>query len=367
MSEEINHAEREHAELSMSSLARGIKCAYSVPMTRDLPRTSNEAADRGTYMHECAEYVFLNGEYPEQAEGKAPLTDAEKEIVDLYVHYATDLKEKAFWLSLECRVKVNERCWGTADLLALVREDDKLILYVVDLKTGYVSVEADCYQLKGYALGSLKMVEGMADPDEIRTVIVQPKDYPPIKEHSYHPDEVWPLEDEIDNALASADSDNPYWAVGEHCRWCPLAPTCPKMNAHLKSAFEDETIDLGDALHLAGIAENWAKRVRASAEEALSKGETISGWKLVQGRSIRKWKDESAYPALEVLLREEAFEKKYISPTQAEKLVGKAAFADSVLNDLVIKPEGKISLAPASDRRPAVNGTSVEEMFENIA
>jgi hypothetical protein len=357
VADKADHASRAHAEFSMSSLGRVIACPLSYTLSKGVPRTTNEFAERGTLMHECGEAKILTGKLPTLPEGADPLTKDELEIVNIYVDYINGLKDSdnMIWWKLEHKVKVNDQCWGTADGVVITQEDDSTVLYIIDLKTGFISVEPDCSQLKGYALGVLKDVANIAEPSVVRCVIVQPKDLTAVKTFDWTADEVWSFEKVIDDTIASATGDNPSWSVGDHCRWCPAAPTCAKIFEEIEMATKDDDIDLGKALHLATIAENWAKRVRQQAESDLKCGKPVPGWKLVRGRSLRKWMDiPDVHDHLESLLREEAFEKKYISPTQAEKLIGKEHFKDTPLAEYVIKPEGKITIAPESDKRQAV-------------
>ena len=112
---------------------------------------------------------------------------------------------------------------------------------------------------------------------------------------------------------------------------------------------------LGQALSYKKLITGWLDSVEQHITERLSAGEDFEGYKIVEGRSLRKWADETA--AVEQLSQtysdEQLYKKAFISVPQAEKLIGKKEAAS--LADLIIKPSGKPTLAPASDKRPAIN------------
>ena len=104
---------------------------------------------------------------------------------------------------------------------------------------------------------------------------------------------------------------------------------------------------------------DWFRDLKAYALKQAEKGTTVPGYKLVEGRSVRQWSNEdAATEALEKLLGEAAYIVKLISPTQAEKALGRAK-ADEIA-DFVIKPRGKPSLAPEHDPRPSFGESAVD-------
>ena len=128
-------------------------------------------------------------------------------------------------------------------------------------------------------------------------------------------------------------------------------------------------------MDLTPLMEERVKAVRAAVEGALVKGEAVPGYKLVQGRKgARAWSDEAA---AEALLRqkfrlkvEEAYNLKLISPTQAEKVLGEQPKRWAQLEKLIIQSEGKPSVAPESDKRPAIsvapNADGMEEITDLV-
>ena len=140
----------------------------------------------------------------------------------------------------------------------------------------------------------------------------------------------------------------------------------------ISSHFDDldlpspDTIDVELVLKNKTLIESWLKAVQQDAFDKLTNGEKVKGYKLVAGRTSRKWSDESK-AHLELLARDysddELQTRKFITVAQAEKLTGKANFAD--FNDLVIKSEGKPTIAHESDRRKPFNDVTCD--FEEIS
>lgn len=106
------------------------------------------------------------------------------------------------------------------------------------------------------------------------------------------------------------------------------------------------------------LIEGWLASVEKYITDLLQSGEPFDGYKLVEGRSLRQWQDEEQ---AQRLLAENGYDddklytKKFVSVAQAEKLIGKKN--RELITDLVVKPPGKPTLVPESDKRPAINIT----------
>jgi hypothetical protein len=203
------------------------------------------------------------------------------------------------------------------------------------------------------------------DIEKIVIVIIQPRlDH--IDEWSLSVEELlkwgaW-ISERAELAL-SADAER---APGEkQCQWCKAKATCPALERYTKrilmSDFDclesPEKLDddqLREALEAKKLIVGWLEAVEKLVVERLESGEQFPGFKLVAGRSLRKWVDEeSASKVLVQLVGDDAFERKLLSPSKAEKLLGKTRKGG--IEDIIIKPEGKPTLAPESDKRPAIN------------
>jgi hypothetical protein len=138
-----------------------------------------------------------------------------------------------------------------------------------------------------------------------------------------------------------------------------------------EEATADDFADMGDnslavAMGRVELIEQWCKSIRAEVERRLTKGLDVPGYKLVEGRKgNRAWSDaKDAETRLSaVLKRDEMYEEKFISPATAEKLLKKDPEGMSLLEELTHRPEGKLSVAPATDKRPAKATTAVADDF----
>jgi len=117
--------------------------------------------------------------------------------------------------------------------------------------------------------------------------------------------------------------------------------------------------ELGDILVRAKTLKAWVSDLEEYALSDLLAGKDVPGWKAVEGRSVRQFEDiDKAFEVVKANGIEDAllFERKPITLTAVEKLLGKAQFAD-LLEPYVIKPPGKPTLAPETDKREAVSNT----------
>ena len=174
-------------------------------------------------------------------------------------------------------------------------------------------------------------------------------------------------EDEVKPRARMAVEGTDYTAAGDWCRFCPAKAICRKRaekNLELaKMEFKQPGLltdeEIGQVLKQAEDLEKWVADVSAYALQQALDGKTYEGWKLVEGRSIRKYADDlKVAETLKAAGYDEAllYERKLNGITAMEKLVGKKKLTE-VLGDLIIKPAGKPALAPESDKRPAISTT----------
>ena len=201
------------------------------------------------------------------------------------------------------------------------------------------------------------------------------------------------IELQADPTFSDEEWNLSFLNLGEkHCRWCKAKAWCPALTKEvaetvsptadgMEAIDESDVVaikaydlsDLSIAMDKVGLIEDWCKAVRAAVEGALVKGEAVPGYKLVQGRKgARAWSDEAA---AETLMRqkfrlkvEEAYNLKLISPTQAEKVLGEQPKRWAQLEKLITQSEGKPSVAPESDKRPAISvAVSAEDITDLTA
>ena len=404
-----------HAQLSPSAWERWSSCPGSVALCRDLPDTSGAHADEGTAAHEMAELI-LRGQHHKLHDSEGKFTKAQNgvaftaEMLEYVGRYTNTVVEIAANNAGELHVEQRLPIWhwtgepgahGTSDAVILLADE----LVVADLKYGRgVEVEAEGNgQLMIYALASLCKFGGEVDKDmaeltgepwcgdrfkRVRLCISQPR-LGHWKEHTLTVGELLAFGEQVkaasERTRTETDKLNP---SPKGCRWCKAKATCPAAAAQVEDiVFEGSASDFQDiigpgaklppvpqlepsadplarALKMADFIEAWAKAVRAEAERRLLAGVPVQGYKLVQGRAgNRAWTDASEAEALLKHFRlkpGQMYDFKLISPTKAAKLM---EGDDPVigprqakkLQALIHRPEGSLSVAPATDPRPAVD------------
>lgn len=363
-----------HAKLSASGAHRWMSCSGSIKAEEGLPESRSVFADEGTAAHELAE-VALNADGNAQAfigtslpESGYLVTQEMADYVQIYIdfvhsHGGTQMYEQ--------RVDFSEwvsEGFGTSD--AIVYQDDGT-LRVIDLKYGKgVRVEAQGNQ-QGmlYALGAYNMLNDFLPIKQVIITIVQPRlDH--ISESD--PIEIKELLKFGEYARIKAEealSGNAKRSAGEkQCQFCKAKATCSELKRvteqTLLTGFEqlDEapTVDTLDDTQLRFALDNkkliisWLDAVENLVNDKLVSGQLFEGYKLVEGRSLREWTNEvEAESVLVELLGDDAYVKKMLSVSQAEKVLGKL-HADKI-TDLVAKPKGKPTLVPENDKRAAIN------------
>lgn len=392
-----------------------MRCPGKLFMEKGLPNTSSVFADEGTAAHEVAALCLTQDQDASAFAGRIiTVEDTGRrfevdgdmvEHVQTYVDYVRSLGGDRF---IEQRVDFGEEIgvpgqFGTADCIVALADQREIA--VVDLKYGRgveVSAEGN-EQLQLYALGGLGIVDLVYDIDDtwtVRLVIVQPR-IGSISEWTLTVGELrqFGLKARIAARHAEHQFDGgapPKLEPGEkQCRWCLAKATCPALAAEVREAvsgpataddFEDldvadreelamlNEVSLGVLMSKVDLIEDWCKAVRAETERRLIAGEPVDGFKLVQGRrGPRQWVDaEAAEEALKAmrLKADEMYSRTLISPTSAEKLykagtIGKRQWPK--LEGLITQTEGKPSVAPASDTRPAITVAATPDDFEDVS
>jgi hypothetical protein len=365
-----------HAKLSASGSAKWSLCPGSVFAEKDFPNTTSVFAEEGTAAHDLAEVILKSGDKRYVADivvGEMLLssnkiitvTQEMYDYVNTYVSYVNSLEGELF---TEHRVDFSHIApegFGTSD--AIVINGDTIT--IVDLKYGKgVRVDAE-NNTQGilYALGAVNDFSWMCNIKTINIVIVQPRlDH--ISEWSIGIDELNRWGERLKQAAELTLSENAPRVPGEkQCQWCKAKATCPALNtlteSTLMTSFDNletskpETLtdeQLRVALDNKKLILAWFDAIETIVTDRLTSGNAFNGYKLVEGRSNRAWRDEDATAAalIGVIDVDKLYTKKLISPAQAEKELGKSHA--ETLEALVIKPVGAPTLVPESDKRPAV-------------
>jgi hypothetical protein len=405
-----------HALLAPSAAHRWMRCPGSVAMESGRPDSSSEYADEGTVAHEVAARC-LSGNVDAASHigwqitlnGRTFTVDADMAAhVQRYVDAVRDYAAGGE-LMVEQRVEFSRYVdvpdqKGTSD--AVIIQDDGDELQVHDLKYGRgVKVDAeDNEQLMLYALGALDLVEPLGyEPERVRLVIHQPRlDH--LSEWDCTVEELRAFAERARTAAQEAigclqlgvDEAEDLSPGEKQCRFCKAKATCgalrdavlePVLGSAPPSPDEFELVNVPGRKHIdpttpawlaasmnkVALIEDWCKAVRAEVERRLLAGLPIAGWKVVEGRrGNRAWKSvDEAEAALKSmrLKHDQMYDYSVISPTSAEKLAKADALGErqwKKLQTLITQADGKPSVAPESDKRPALVITPTADEFEAV-
>ena len=371
-----------HAKLSASSAHRWMNCNPSANLEREFADRSSEAAAEGSAAHALCEHKLRKALKMRSTRPVSKYDSDEMEMyTDSYVEFVLEQIEVAKQHCADPFVLIEQRldfsCYvpdgfGTGDCLIVA---DKL-LHIIDFKYGLgVLVDAEENpQMMLYALGALRLFDALYDIDTISMSIFQPR----RENVSTWTITVAELEEWAEQTLRPkaelAFKGEGEFNPGPWCTFCKAAVKC-RARAEEKLALAryefskpplltDEEIE--DILSRLDDLTKWANEIAAYAQDAaINHGKQWTGFKLVEGRSIRKYTDETAVAAAATAAGyRDIFKKSLIPITEMEKLMGKKTFAE-VLGGLVIKPQGKPTLVPASDKRPAIH-TGANHDFTEI-
>lgn len=372
-----------HAILSASGSHRWLNCTPSARLELEFENTTSEAAREGTAAHALCEHKlkkFL------KKRSKRPVSDYNsdemEECTDAYVEFVMGQYEEAKKSCIDPVILIEQKldfsCYvpdgfGTGDCIII--SDDKL--HIIDFKYGQgILVEAEHNpQMMLYALGALEIYDALYDIKEVSMTIFQPR-----RENV----STWtiPIEDlkawaekELKPKAQMAYAGDGEYLPGEWCTFCKAAVKCraraeekmrlARMEFKMPPLLTDAEIE--EVLAVLPDLTKWANEITAYATEAaIHHGKEWNGFKVVEGRSNRKYRDE-------LLVAEAAKEHGYtdiyrqslIPMTEMQKLMGKSAF-EEILGDLIYKPPGKPTLVANTDKRPAINVTNAENEFDEI-
>lgn len=371
-----------HAKLSASGAKRWMTCTPSVALEGQFPEGTSSYAEEGTFAHSLAEIIinYNLGNIKKAAFNKA--LDKLKEnqyyskdlqyYIDDYVRQVWEFVNEAKAKCKDVLVLTEQRLdfsdyvedgFGTGDVVVIADSE----LHVIDLKYGKgVGVSAeDNPQLRLYGIGALAAFDMLYEIDTVKTTIIQPRLEMTTSE-ILTADELkeW-AENVVKPKAQLAMAGEGEFVVGDHCRFCKAKATCrarTDYNLELtKMEFNDPELlldeEIGEVLQKADNLVNWVKDITEWALDQAVKGKKFDGWKLVEGRSNRKYTDEiKVVDTLKGAGYEEAilYEKKLYGITAMEKIIGKKGFAD-LLKDLIEKPQGKPTLVVESDKRPEIS------------
>ncbi|GHU68077.1 hypothetical protein FACS1894184_09210 [Clostridia bacterium] len=365
---------RAHALLGPSSAHRWLACTPSARVEAGIVGEVGEAAREGTAAHALLEWKLRSIlSPPPLPKPTSPYDSPEMEdCTDAAVTYIQEHLTKSHnpITLVEQRVSLEkwvEGGFGTADFI-MVSGD---LLFVLDFKYGFVEVEAkENPQLMMYGLGVLGLVESLCDVERVEMVIYQPR----RENISTYTTTAQALQNWAATYLkpraALAFSGEGEYVAGEHCRYCKASRTCrTRAETHLTITQSDFRLppllsdeEINDILPKLDGLIRWAEDLKEYALQAAMRGKAWNDWKLVMGKTIRRYTDEKK---VEEAVKAAGYTDVYklISITDMEKKLGRKRF-EQIIGNLVAKPQGKPTLVPSSDKRQPLNGSSAAEDFE---
>lgn len=372
----------DHAVLSASGSHRWLNCTPSARLELEFENTGSEAAREGTAAHALCEHKLKRALH---MRSRRPVSDYDsdemEECTDAYVDFVMEQYEAAKQVCEDPVILIEQRldfsCYvpygfGTGDCLII--SDDRL--HIIDFKYGMgVLVEAeDNPQMKLYALGALAVYDALYDIREVSMTIFQPRRENvstwtiPVEDLK-----AWAENELKPRAKMAYDGEGEY-LPGEWCTFCRAAVRCrARAEEKLKLAQTEFRMpplltdaEIEDILAVLPDLTKWANEITAYAlDTALNHGKEWNGFKVVQGRSVRKYRDEAAVAeAAKEAGYKDIYRQSLIPLTEMQRLMGKDRF-EKILGGLITKAPGRPTLVPKSDRRPAMNvSNAINEFYE---
>ena len=372
---------RAHALLSASSADRWLHCPPSARLCESYADKGSDYAAEGTDAHALCEYKLRRALGLPAEDPADNLTWYNEEMNDCAAGYAAYVLEQAEAAKQICAdpvVLIEQRVdfsrwveggFGTADCIIIADGT----LRVIDYKHGLgvlVSAEENP-QMQCYALGALELFDGIYEIETVGMTIYQPR-RDNVSTWEISKDALYRWANEVlkpTAELAFAGDGN--YLCGEWCGFCKAKADCrARAEANLALAqyefklpplLTDE--DIEDILSKADELVSWASDIREYALRQAVSGKKWTGWKLVEGRSNRKYVNETVVTDVVERAGFDPYERRVLGVTAMQKLLGKSRF-DELLSPYIEKPQGKPTLVPESDKRPAMS-TAEADFNEN--
>ncbi len=390
-----------HATYSASGAARWLGCPGSIKLSESAPeQPESPYAAEGTEAHTCLEFILKNGMKKPDAVKRLALKKYSADMVNHAIAaaewiwgYAPEGSEILCETVVDSSPFCGEGQFGTVDCAVV---DEFSTLTVIDYKYGFNLVDPagdnglGNPQLVYYALGISHQYDH--NFEKVSLVVIQPRAYTEsgetVRIHTMSVDELLLWGDTFKNGVYLSEQPEAPLAAGTWCKYCPATVICPAIKDRsmeaAKIAFSDElglirvpdpkliqVPNLSTILNACDRLEDWIEKVREHAVHVLRRGEHIEGFKLVDKRSTRRWKDEAKVAkAAAAEFGEVAFsEPELLSPAQLEKTVKKHLginadrFAKWMAKNTTNESSGT-TLVRDTDKRPAVN--SIATIFTEV-
>ena len=370
-----------HAVLSASSSERWLNCPPSARLCEVYEDKGSDYAAEGTDAHALCEFRLkqaLGLPADDPIENLSWYNEEMEDCAAGYAAYVSELLETAKQTCADPVVMIEQRVdfsrwvkegFGTADCIIIADG----VLNICDYKNGQgclVLAERNP-QMMLYALGALEIFDGIYDIDTVRMTIYQPRKsnisvYEMDKADLYE----WANSELTQKAQLAYEGQGSF-SCGEWCRFCKAKAECrERAEANLALArYEFQTPalladeEIADILGKVDALTAWAADVKEYALQQAISGTVFPGWKLVEGRSNRKYTSEAAVAAAVEGAGFDPYEKKLLGITAMQKLLGKSRF-EELLAPYIEKPQGRPALVRSSDKRPEWNTAKNDFMEE---
>lgn len=370
-----------HAILSASSSERWLNCPPSARLCEAYEDKGSDYAAEGTDAHTLAEARLkqaLGIPAEDPIENLSWYNEEMEECAAGYAAYVVELLETAKQTCSDPVVMIEQRVdfsrwvqdgFGTADCIVIADG----VINICDYKHGK-GVEVSAIgnpQMQLYALGALEIFDGIYDIDTVRMTIFQPRKSNISVDQMDKADLYEWADTELTQKAQLAYEGQGSYSCGEWCRFCKAKAECrERAKANLALAryefqspalLDDE--EIADILGKVDALTARASDVKEYALQQAVSGKEWSGWKLVEGRSNRKYTSEAAVAAAVEGAGFDPYERKVLGVTAMQKRLGKTRF-EELLAPYIEKPQGKPTLVPESDKRPAMNTAKNDFMEE---
>lgn len=371
-----------HAILSASSSDRWLHCPPSARLCESYDDKGSNYATEGTDAHALCEFRLRQALGMEATDPTENLIWFNEEMNDCATGYAAYVLEQVETAKQTCTdpvVLIEQRVdfsrwvesgFGTADCIIIADGT----LQIIDYKHGLgVLVSAkENPQMQCYALGALELFDGIYDINSVRMTIYQPR-RDNVSTYKISKDKLYRWADEVLKPAADlAFAGDGNFLCGEWCGFCKAKHECrARADANMELARYDFKLpplltdeEVEEILVRADDLVSWAADIKEYALQQAISGKKWNGWKLVEGRSNRRYTNETAVAGVVTDAGFDPYEHKVLGVTAMQKLLGKSRF-DELLAAYIEKPQGKPTLVPESDKRPAMNTAKNDFMEEN--
>ena len=372
----VEHGNRSHARLNASSSHRWMMCPPSVKLSEQFADKPSPYAEEGTFLHELCElklHRYLGDMVPELIEEQYAehrdndfYSDEAESVTDEYVAFCIETIEAVRLSCPDPLIMVEHRLdyseyvpegFGTGDLVIVADG----VIEVIDFKGGRgVRVDANRNsQLMLYGLGALLEFDPLYDIHTVRMTIVQPR-LSNTSTYEITAQELirWAETEVRPKAMLAYEGAGEFCA-GEWCRFCKARYTCRKRSEyHMRLAEHDfrqpdllSDEEIADILPVADSLNSWVQDLLAYATQAAVNGKSWPGYKLVAGRTVRKYTSEAeVIKAATEAGYTDIYKTTLLGVGDLEKRMGRKRFGE-VLGKFIIKPAGAPTLVPETDSR----------------